>query len=103
MFGACRLVAQVAGLDHAKRAVQYVADDSIFADAVAPVCAEIQAGETCHRCGIKRKKTLAEREHRCSCGASCSRDENAARVMLNWALHGKATGRESVRGGVVVV
>lgn len=59
----------------------------------------VKPSQTCHRCGIQRKKTLAEREHRCSCGASCSRDENAARVMLNWALHGNATGRESVRGG----
>ena len=59
----------------------------------------VKPSQTCHRCGIQRKKTLAEREHRCDCGASCSRDENAARVMLNWALHGNATGRESVRGG----
>jgi len=26
--------------------------------------------------------------------ASCSRDENAARVMLNWALFGNAAGQE---------
>jgi transposase len=30
----------------------------------------------------------------CDCGANCSRDENAAKVMLNWALTGSATGQE---------
>jgi hypothetical protein len=63
MFGACRLVAQVAGLDHAKRAVQYVADDSIVADAVAPVCAEIQAGErlACGARVIEHSKALSQK------------------------------------------
>lgn len=55
---------------------------------------QVKPSQTCHRCGIQRKKTLAEREHRCECGASCSRDENAARVMLNWALVGNVTGQE---------
>jgi len=55
---------------------------------------QVKPSQTCHRCGIQRKKTLAEREHRCGCGASCSRDENAARVMLNWALVGNVTGQE---------
>ena len=40
-------LAPVADLDYedAKRAVLYVADDSIVADAIAPVCAEMRAGE----------------------------------------------------------
>ncbi|OIP14409.1 MAG: hypothetical protein AUK53_05385 [Betaproteobacteria bacterium CG2_30_59_46] len=55
---------------------------------------QVKPSQTCHRCGIQRKKLLSERTHRCSCGASCSRDENAARVMLNWALVGNVTGQE---------
>jgi putative transposase len=55
---------------------------------------QVKPSQTCHRCGIQRKKPLSERTHRCGCGASCSRDENAARVMLNWALYGNATRQE---------
>ena len=60
---------------------------------------QLKPSQTCHRCGTQRKKLLSERQHSCDCGASCSRDENAARVMLNWALYGNATGQESDRGG----
>jgi putative transposase len=38
--------------------------------------------QTCHACGKREKKRLAERRHECSCGASCSRDENSALVCL---------------------
>ena len=38
--------------------------------------------QTCHACGRRAKKTLAERVHRCECGAACGRDENAARVLV---------------------
>jgi putative transposase len=55
---------------------------------------EVKPSQTCHRCGVQKKKTLSERCHVCSCGADCSRDENAARVILNWALFGNATGQE---------
>ena len=55
---------------------------------------QIKPSQTCHRCGSQRKKLLSERKHQCNCGASCSRDENAARVMLHWALFGNATGQE---------
>lgn len=54
----------------------------------------VKPSQTCHRCGIKVKKPLSERWHTCCCGANCSRDENAARVMLNWALCGCPTGQE---------
>ncbi len=54
----------------------------------------VKPSQTCHRCGIQRKKLLSERKHQCDCGTSCSRDENAARVMLNWALFGNVTGQE---------
>lgn len=60
---------------------------------------QVKPSQTCHRCGIQRKKTLAERIHRCRCGAECSRDENAARVMLNWALTGSASGQELAEVG----
>lgn len=55
---------------------------------------QVKPSQTCHRCGSQRKKRLSERKHYCTCGASCSRDENAARVMLNWALFGNVTGQE---------
>ena len=49
---------------------------------------QVKPSQTCHRCGVQRKKLLSERRHVCECGADCGRDENAARVMLNWALTG---------------
>lgn len=54
----------------------------------------VKPSQTCYQCGSQRKKPLSERKHQCDCGASCTRDENAARVMLNWALVGNATGQE---------
>ncbi|MDA8094351.1 MAG: hypothetical protein M0T84_10660, partial [Betaproteobacteria bacterium] len=33
-------------------------------------------------------KDLSEREHRCSCGCHCGRDENAAKTLLRWLLEG---------------
>ncbi len=54
----------------------------------------VKPSQTCHWCGAQKKKPLSERRHECPCGANCSRDENAARVMLNWALMGNATGQE---------
>jgi len=47
---------------------------------------EVKPSQTCHQCGTQKKKLLSERWHQCECGANCSRDENAARVILNWAL-----------------
>jgi putative transposase len=47
---------------------------------------EVRPSQTCHGCGKQEKKTLAERRHVCDCGVNCSRDGNAARVILNWAL-----------------
>lgn len=54
----------------------------------------VKPSQTCHQCGIRVKKPLSERWHSCHCGANCSRDENAAKVMLNWALFGETTGQE---------
>ena len=47
--------------------------------------------QTCPACGEVVKKTLAERFHRCPCGHREPRDAASARVVLNWALHGKPT------------
>lgn len=47
---------------------------------------KVKPSQTCYQCGMQLKKTLQERWHACECGASCDRDENAARVILNWAL-----------------
>jgi len=65
---------------------------------------QVKPSQTCHGCGIQAKKTLSERMHHCSCGIKCSRDENAAKVMLNWALLGNdRAGQElsEVRSGVL--
>ena len=55
---------------------------------------QVKPSQTCHRCGRQGKKPLAQRKHECGCGVLCSRDENAAKVILNWALVGNATGQE---------
>lgn len=56
---------------------------------------KVKPSQTCHCCGRQEKKTLATRKHICpDCGIRCGRDENAAKVILNWALFGNATGRE---------
>ena len=60
---------------------------------------EVKPSQTCHGCGRQEKKALAERKHECVCGVRCSRDENAAQVILNWALFGNATGQELARCG----
>jgi putative transposase len=60
---------------------------------------QVKPSQTCHRCGAQRKKLLSERKHQCDCGASCSRDENAARVMLNWALLGNVIDQELAEVG----
>jgi putative transposase len=60
---------------------------------------EVKPTQTCHGCGRQEKKSLFQRFHDCKCGVSCSRDENAAKVILNWALFGNATGQELSRCG----
>ncbi len=54
---------------------------------------QIKPSQTCHACGRQEKKPLGQRRHECPCGASCSRDENAARVLMNWAEQ-QLSGRE---------
>jgi putative transposase len=55
---------------------------------------QVKPSQTCSGCGKQAKKPLAERHHRCECGLVIGRDENAARVMLNWALSGRPAGWE---------
>ena len=55
---------------------------------------KVKPSQTCHRCGVRKKKQLSERVHQCTCGIACSRDANAAQVILNWALFGEVTGQE---------
>ncbi|MHB8195896.1 MAG: zinc ribbon domain-containing protein, partial [Vulcanimicrobiaceae bacterium] len=52
----------------------------------------VKPSQTCSACGRQRKKALSERQHVCVCGLVLSRDQNAARVNLLWAL--ARTGRE---------
>jgi putative transposase len=59
--------------------------------------------QTCHGCGCQAKKPLNERMHKCVCGVYCTRDENAARVILNWALFSNATGPVQARCGEVAL
>lgn len=59
----------------------------------------IQPTQTCYSCGRRDKKALSVREHSCPCGVRCGRDENAARVLLHWALIGNAPGSERTRCG----
>ncbi len=58
----------------------------------------VKPSQTCYKCKIQKKKALSERWHSCSCGASCHRDENSARVDLDYAL-AKVSGQELAEVG----
>jgi|SRR5579871_628070 len=58
----------------------------------------IKPSQTCYQCKIQKKKTLSERWHSCACGANCDRDENSARVVLDYAL-AKVLGQELAEVG----
>lgn len=47
---------------------------------------QVKPSQTCHQCGRQDKKSLSQRQHRCLCGATCSRDANAALVALQWGI-----------------
>jgi putative transposase len=49
--------------------------------------------QDCWSCGSKVEKTLAERRHRCGCGADLHRDHNAALNILDRALRRDGRGR----------
>jgi putative transposase len=42
--------------------------------------------QRCHFCWSIQAKSLSDRIHSCDCGTVCGRDENAAKVNLQWAL-----------------
>ncbi|MHB8356809.1 MAG: RNA-guided endonuclease InsQ/TnpB family protein [Vulcanimicrobiaceae bacterium] len=95
-----RNVAQKAGLNReilatAPRAfldmVRYKAVEAGVAFVEVP-SRKVKPSQTCSACGKQRKKALSVRQHVCSCGLVLSRDQNAARVNLLWAL--ARTGRE---------
>lgn len=53
---------------------------------------EVRPTQTCSGCGDQAHKTLDDKKHQCQlCGLSLSRDQNSARVILNWALLKKPT------------
>jgi putative transposase len=58
----------------------------------------VKPSQTCYKCKTQKKKTLSERWHSCPCGASCHRDENSARVVLDYAL-AKVSGQELAEAG----
>lgn len=47
--------------------------------------------QTCPDCGTIKRKTLAERMHRCECGCVLDRDVAAAQVVLHRASFGQGT------------
>ncbi|MFH1394346.1 MAG: transposase [Candidatus Micrarchaeota archaeon] len=53
--------------------------------------------QECSSCGLIRKKTLAERWHECSCGASMHRDFNAARNILARCWKAKLSDRQGAK------
>ena len=64
---------------------------------------KVKPSQTCSGCGNQKKKPLSERLHQCErCGLKLGRDQNSARVMLNWALLGKASGREPACWGETI-
>lgn len=63
---------------------------------------KVKPSQTCSSCGNRVKLTLADRTYRCkACGVTIDRDENAAKVMLDWALSN--SGREPALCGAGVL
>jgi len=60
---------------------------------------QVKPSQTCSNWSKQEKKTLAQRQHQCGCRVSLGRDENAARVILNWAFIHHASGWEPSRCG----
>jgi putative transposase len=62
----------------------------------------LKPSQRCSDCGRlpDKKKTLSQRQHICPCGCRLSRDENASRVILTWALD--YLGREPAESAAAV-
>jgi transposase len=65
--------------------LRYKAAEAGIVYAEAPT-RHVKPSQTCHHCGRVAKKPLAQRWHSCPCGATCSRDANAAWVLLDWGM-----------------
>jgi putative transposase len=78
--------------------LEYKAEDAGIPYIEVPT-RKIKPTQTCSCCGDVVKKPLFQRMHNCQlCGLVLGRDENAAKVMLNYALTGFVTGREPALG-----
>lgn len=62
--------------------VQHVQYKAASAGAVVTLVDPRGTSQTCPECGTIKRKTLAERTHRCDCGCVLDRDVAAARVVL---------------------
>ncbi len=51
--------------------------------------------QTCPGCGTVKRKTLAERMHRCECGCVLDRDVASAMIVLQRAKFGPGTGLQT--------
>lgn len=62
--------------------VQFVQYKAASAGAVVALVDPRGTSQTCPECGTIKRKTLAERMHRCECGCALDRDVAAARIVL---------------------
>jgi putative transposase len=65
--------------------IRYKAAEAGIVYAEAPTIT-LKPTQRCHACWRVEKKRLDERWHSCPCGIECSRDENAALVLLWWGI-----------------
>jgi putative transposase len=75
--------------------LQHVQYKAASAGAVVALVDPRGTSQTCPECGTIKRKTLAEREHRCECGCTLDRDVAAARVVLMRAKFGSGTGLQA--------
>jgi putative transposase len=65
--------------------IRYKAAEAGVVYAEAPTIT-VKPSQRCHACWRVEKKRLADRWHSCPCGIECSRDENAALVILRGGI-----------------
>jgi putative transposase len=75
--------------------IQHVSYKAECAGSVVVLVDPRGTSQTCPECGTVKRKTLAEREHRCECGCSLDRDVAAARVVLMRANFRSGTGLQA--------
>jgi len=82
--------------------LRYKAEEAHIAWTEIPT-RQAKPSQTCSGCGNQEKKPLSMRSHSCDrCKLKLSRDQNSARVILNWALFGNASGREPTCWGETI-